>query len=600
MTSKNSSGHQTPEHYSSGLPQALNLSSTGVVRRLWRDWISRYKFALLVAFVLMAIVSGASAAYPALIRYIFNEITVNPTILIWQMPPVIIAIATIKGFALYFQVRQVSWLSMRVTTDIQKAMARHLINADLTLVTSASSGEYVSRLMNDVLLVRETIIRLANNLIRDALMVIILVGTLIWLDWFLSIVVLVIYPLAMKPIFAIGNKQRKQSANLQEQMAGMTSLLSETLQGSRMTRSYTLEDHEVKRTATAFEGLFDRTLRLILGRARIDPILEVIGGFAVAGVIALAAWRVSQGVMMVGDVVAFITALLMLVQPVRALGTLNAVVQEGTAALNRIYALLDVKRQITDPETPKSLPSPQGKLAFKNVTFGYGDQPAITDISFTAAPGKTIALVGPSGAGKSSIINLIPRLFDVKSGQITIDGVDIRDLTLSELRGHMALVSQDTVLFDDTIANNIRLGRLDASDDDVIAAARSAAAHDFIMEQPNGYDTIVGEGGGRLSGGQRQRISIARAILRNAPLLLLDEATSALDASSEQQIQEALDALAHGRTTIVVAHRLATVKNADHLLVMDQGHIVEAGNHQSLMKKDGLYASLCALQHFSE
>ena len=220
-------------------------------------------------------------------------------------------------------------------------------------------------------------------------------------------------------------------------------------------------------------------------------------------------------------------------------------------------------------------------------------------VNFKASPGQVVALVGPSGAGKTSIINLLPRFFEVNEGNITFDGIDLRDLTLNDLRTNMALVSQDAVLFNDTITNNIRLGRLDASDDDVIAAAKAAAAHDFILEQPNGYDTIVGESGGRLSGGQRQRISIARAILRDAPVLLLDEATSALDASSEQQIQKALDELAQGRTTIVVAHRLATVQNADMLLVMDQGKIVERGSHQDLMKKDGLYASLCALQHFS-
>ncbi len=586
------------DHTTLGAPAPLNLSTMMVLKRLWRDWIARYKAALVLALGLMVVVSAASSAYPALIRHIFNEMSQSSSDLIWQMPPLIILIASIKGISLYFQVRQVSWLSLRVTTDIQKAMTRHLINADLKMVTAAPAGEYVSRLMNDVLLVREAIIRLSNNLIRDTLLIIIIVGMMIWFDWLLTVIVLVVYPIAMKPIFNIGRNQRKQSADLQEQMADMTSLLSETLHGSRMTRAYTLEDHETHRTAKAFERLFGRILRLILGRARIDPILEVLGGFAVAGVIAVAAWRVVGSQMQVGDVVAFITALLMLVQPVRGLGTLNTVVQESVASLNRIFALLDTDRQINDPPQPKTLTAPKGVLAFNDVSFGYSAQPAISNVSFEATPGQMIALVGPSGAGKTSIINLIPRLFDVTSGSITYDGVDLRDLALNDLRNNMALVSQDAVLFNDTIMNNIRLGRLDASDDEVMVAAKVAAAHDFIMEQPSGYDTIVGEDGGRLSGGQRQRISIARAILRDAPVLLLDEATSALDASSEQQIQKALDGLAKGRTTIVVAHRLSTVQNADMLIVMDQGKIVEQGTHQELMKKDGLYAQLCALQHF--
>ncbi len=586
------------EQSTSGAPLPLKLTTMMVLKRLWREWIARYKGALLLAFALMVVVSAASSAYPALIRYIFNEMSIGSTALIWQMPPLIIVIASIKGISLYFQIRQVSWLSLRVTTDIQKAMTRHLINADLKMVTAAPAGEYVSRLMNDVLLVREAIIRLSNNLIRDSLMIVIIVGMMIWFDWLLTLIVLVVYPIAMKPIFNIGRNQRKQSADLQEQMADMTSLLSETLHGSRMTRAYTLEDHETARTAKAFDGLFGRILRLILGRARIDPILEVLGGIAVAGVIAIAAWRVADAQMQVGDVIAFITALLMLVQPVRGLGTLNTVVQESVAALNRIFALLDTDREIIDPASPISLTAPKGHLAFEHVSFGYGDKLAIDDVSFNATPGQVVALVGPSGAGKTSIINLIPRLFDVTSGRITLDNIDLRDVALSDLRSNMALVSQDSVLFNDTIANNIRLGRLDASEDDVKAAANAAAAHDFIMAQPDGYDTVVGEGGGRLSGGQRQRISIARAILRDAPVLLLDEATSALDASSEQQIQTALDSLAKGRTTIVVAHRLSTVQNADMLIVMDQGKIVEQGRHQDLMKKDGLYARLCALQHF--
>ena len=578
---------------------SLNLSTRAAIKRLWRDWIASRKAAIVIALVLMALVAATAAAYPVMIRHVFDALGSGNADLIWQIPPLIIALTLVKGLAMYFQVRQVTSLALSITTAIQKAMARHLIHADLAQVLSAPAGEFVSRVMNDVLVVREAIKRLANNLIRDLLTIITMVATMIWFDWLLTIIVLVVYPIAMKPIITIGKRQRKQSSHLQEDMADVTAMMNETLQGSRMVRAYGLEDHETQRTGTAFDGLFSRILKLELGRARIDPILEVLGGLAVAGVIAVAGWRVIAGHMQVGDVAGFITALLMLVQPVRGLGTLNAVVEEAAAALNRIFALIDTAPQITSPEKATAQNITKGDVVFDGVSFDYGDAPALSDVSFTASQGKTVALVGPSGAGKTTVINLLPRLFDRTKGQIRIDGIDIQDMAIRDLRASMALVSQDAVLFNDTIRENIRLGRLDASDAEVEAAAKNAAAFDFIMAQPDGFDTIVGEAGSRLSGGQKQRISIARAMLKDVPILLLDEATSALDAASEQQIQEALETLSKGRTTLVVAHRLATVQGADHILVMDQGKLVEQGDHGTLMAADGLYAKLCALQHFS-
>ena len=578
---------------------SLNLSTRAAIKRLWRDWIASRKAAIVIALMLMALVAATAAAYPVMIRHVFDALGTGDADLIWQIPPLIIALTLVKGLAMYFQVRQVTSLALSITTAIQKAMARHLIHADLAQVLSAPTGEFVSRVMNDVLVVREAIKRLANNLIRDLLTIITMVATMIWFDWLLTIIVLVVYPIAMKPIITIGKRQRKQSSHLQEDMADVTAMMNETLQGSRMVRAYGLEDHETKRTGSAFDGLFSRILKLELGRARIDPILEVLGGLAVAGVIAVAGWRVIAGHMQVGDVAGFITALLMLVQPVRGLGTLNAVVEEAAAALNRIFALIDTAPQITSPEKASPQTITKGDVVFDGVSFNYGDVPALSYVSFTVPQGKTVALVGPSGAGKTTVINLLPRLFDRTKGHIRIDGIDIQDMTISDLRESMALVSQDAVLFNDTIRENIRLSRLDASDAEVETAAKNAAAFDFIMAQPDGFDTIVGEAGSRLSGGQKQRISIARAMLKDAPILLLDEATSALDAASEQQIQQALETLSKGRTTLVVAHRLATVQGADQILVMDQGKLVEQGDHSTLMAADGLYAKLCALQHFS-
>ena len=593
--------NETPNPDQPAKPAASrNRPLRPLYERLWRDCIERHRVILFQALALMAVVSAAAAVYPALIQRVFNGLGAGSFELLYAVPPLIIAVTLVKGGAMYLQVRQVNLLALTVTQELQRTMAAHLIRADLALVAASPGGEFVSRLLNDVQLVREAIIRLANNLVRDVLTIIAMVAMLIWFDWLLTLVVLVVYPIAMKPILEIGRRQRKQAGALQTELGDATSILSEVMQGSRMIRAYGLEAHQINRAASVFDILFRRMLRLTLGKARIDPILEVLGGFAVAGVIAVAGWRVANGDMQVGDVAGFITALLMMVQPVRGLGTLNAVVQEAASALERVFTLLDTHPKITSPAKPKMLAKPKGKIRFKGVGFNYGGEPVLKDVSFEASPGKMVAIVGPSGAGKTTVVNLLPRFYDCTKGTVSLDGHSVKSLDLASLRGAMALVSQDSVLFNDTIANNIRLGRLDATDKEVEEAARAAAAHRFILEQSWGYDTMVGEGGSRLSGGQRQRIAIARAILKDAPVLLLDEATSALDSSSEQQIQSALESLMKGRTTLVVAHRLATVRKADLILVMDGGRIVERGTHGKLTKAKGLYARLSALQHFGD
>ena len=579
-----------------------SLSNKIIMRRIWQGWVVPYLPRLIGALLLMALVAGTASAYPLLTKYIFNALADGRAAeIIWLAPPVIFAFALVKGLALFAQTVMVNALALRVSTDLQKDMAKTLIKADLETISGEPAGVFMSRIMNDLNLVREAFVRLANNLVRDSLTVIVLVGAMFWLDWLMAFVVLAVYPLAMQPIIRIGNRQRKASGNLQTHMEDVTSLLAETLQGTRMVKAYQLEDQEIGRTRVAFDGLYQRLVGLLTGRAKIDPILEIVGGVAVGGVVALASWRVAQGDMQVGDVIAFITTLILLVQPVRAIGTLNAVTNEGLAAAERILTLLDTPRQVTDREGAQALEIKTGQISFDAVGFSYGgDSAALDDINLRAKPGQTVALVGPSGAGKSTIINLLPRFFDVTSGQILIDGQTISDVTLHSLRGAMALVSQDAILFDDTVAANIAFGKANASQDEIETAAKGAAAHDFIMALPGGYDAPVGAMGNRLSGGQRQRISIARALLKDAPILLLDEATAALDAESERQVQEALTRLQAGRTTIVVAHRLATVREADLIVVMDAGRIVETGTHDSLLAKPGLYARLCQLQFFAD
>ncbi|MDA0357573.1 MAG: ABC transporter transmembrane domain-containing protein [Proteobacteria bacterium] len=574
-----------------------------IIRRIWQGWIVGYLPRLIGAFLLMIVVAASASAYPLLTKHIFNGLAEGrASEIIWLAPPVIILFALVKGTALFAQTVMVNALALRVSTDLQKDMAKTLIEADLATISREPAGVFMSRIMNDLNLVREALVRLANNLVRDSLTVVVLIGAMIWLDWVMALVVIGVYPLAMGPIIRIGNRQRKASGNLQTHMESVTALLAETLNGARMVKAYQREDAETGRTHEAFDGLYNRLVGLLTGRAKIDPILEVVGGVAVGGVVALASWRVANGDMQVGDVIAFITTLILLVQPVRAIGTLNAVTQEGLAACERILTLLDTPRRITDRPDALPLTVKKGQLVFDNVGFTYseGSSSALDGISFTAKAGQTIALVGPSGAGKTTVINLLPRFFEASSGVIKIDGQPICDVQIASLRRAVALVSQESVLFDDTVAANIGFGRVGASRKDIEAAARAAAADSFIKALPNGYDTMVGAMGNRLSGGQRQRIAIARAMLKDAPILLLDEATAALDAESEQQVQAALQKLQSGRTTLVVAHRLATVRNADLILVLESGRITEQGTHETLVAKNGLYSKLCQLQFFDD
>ena len=574
-----------------------NQQARAVIGRLWREWVAPYRAQIIFALGLMVIVAATSSAYPALISEVFNRLQDNAYESLYIVPLAIIILSSIRAAAMYLQVITVNKLALRVTTDIQKKMTSHLIDADLSWLTGEPTGSFISRIMNDLNIVREALVRLANNLVRDILTIIAMIGTMIWFDWLLTILVLAVYPLAMRPIVRIGIAQRKASGNLQEHLEDVTSLLGETLGGARMVKAFQLEAIERKRTNHAFESLFTKLVNLLAGRAKIDPILEALGGVAVAGVIALASYQVSQGTMQIGDVIGFITALLLLVQPVRALGTLNAVTQEASAAGRRIFALLDRDNHITDMPHASDLDVDRATLSFNEVSLVLGDTQVLDKVSFVAPAGKTIALVGPSGAGKTSIINLVPRFLDASKGQIFINDQDCRQLSLDSLRAHIALVSQEAVIFDDTVAANIGFGRKGADREDIIKAAKDAAAHEFIMQLENGYDTKLGTLGNRLSGGQKQRLSIARALLKDAPILLLDEATSALDAEAERQVQDALETLSHGRTCLVIAHRLSTIQKADDIIVFDKGQIVEQGRHEELLAQKGLYQRLCALQN---
>ena len=575
-----------------------------VIQEIWKGFAKPFTGLFAFAIFLMVIVAVSGAVYPAIIQQVFNHLAGEETIFQFNfltlVPLSIICIALIKAVAMYLQIITVNRFAQSIATAMQTKMMSHLINADLGVITQHSSGVFISRIMNDVNLIKEAVVRLSNNLIRDSLTILVMIGMLFWFDFWLSVLVLAIYPIAFQPILRIGRKQRGHAKRLQITMEEMTSVISEIIGGSRMIKAFELEDTQKFRASQSFDKLKSAYLSLLSGRARIDPVLEVLGGIAIAGVVGVASWRVSNGEMLVGDVLGFITALLMLVQPVRALGTLNAVTQEGVSAANRALELLATEPDIQSDKNAIDLNAEKAEIEFSNVSFSYDTAPILQDITFTIKAGETVALVGESGAGKTTIMNLIPRFFDSDRGIISINKLNIKQISIHSLRAHIALISQDSILFDDTVMANIGFGKPDARETDIIEAARKAAADGFITALPQGYHTNVGPQGNLLSGGQRQRIAIARAILKDAPILLMDEATSALDAQSEQLVQDALEQSKQGRTSLIIAHRLATIKSADRIYVMASGKIIETGTHESLLEQKGAYAKMISLQQFSK
>jgi len=574
----------------------LDASTRSLVARLWRDWMRAHLAQLAIAGALMLVVAASAAVYPILIERSVDLLEQRDK-KFFLMPLVIVAVAVFKGLASYAQTVVSQSVALRIINQIQKAMFAHLMGADIASFHKTSTGKLMSRFTNDVNMMRDALSKSLVGLVRNALTATALIGTMFYLDWLLALIVVVLLPIGSRPVIRIGHRLRRAATNAQVEMGDLTANLDQALTGVRLIKSYRMETHEQARADNLFDSVYRLVMKIVKGRSRTYPNLETLGGVSAAAILAFGGWRIISGTGTLPEFVAFLTAVIMVYQPIRSLGALNASLQEGLSAVHRSFALLDTEPAIVDRAGAQTLDACQGGLTFEHVDFSYADEvPALHDISFAVSPGQTVALVGPSGAGKSTILNLIPRFYDPDQGRVTVDGADVRDLTLASLRAQIALVSQDVTLFDDSVAANIGFGRPEASREGIVAAAKAAAADDFVSALPEGYDTIVGERGATLSGGERQRIAIARAMVRNAPILLLDEATSALDAESERQVQLALDRLTQGRTTLVIAHRLATVMRADVIYVIDHGRIVEAGSHAELLAKGGLYARLSKLQ----
>lgn len=579
------------------MSRALDVSSLTLVRRLWNAWIKpRHKFLFLV-LLLMVLAAVMTTAYPLVIQWTFERISAKDLATLYYIPLVIVAVTSLRALTLYIQSIATSKLVNKIVVAIQQTLFMHLLKSDLARLQRDPVGTLTSRFTADVEALRMALNRCLTGFVRDGITVTALIGTIFYLDPLLSLIVLVVYPIVGTPIIRIGQRLRKTASALQEGIGDLTAFLQQSFSGMRMVKSYQLEASEKDRATGAFTRLYDALMKASRLRARVDPLMEVAGGVAVAGVLFFGTWRVASGSGTVGAFTGFITAMLMISQPLRSLGNLNAILQEGLAAAQRLFQVLDEKPHVLDAPSAKPLSIAQGKVELKNVTFSYkADAAVLNGLNLEAAPGQIVALVGRSGGGKSTIFNLIARFYDTASGEVLIDGQNVKSVTQESLRRAVTLVSQDAIIFNESASANIAYGRPGAGLEEIIRAAEDAEAHEFISKLADGYETRLGENGAYLSGGQRQRLVLARAFLRNSPILLLDEATSALDAASEELVQKAIARLAAGRTTFIIAHRLSTVRFADKICVIEKGRVVEEGRHDELLAKGGAYAELHRLQ----
>ena len=576
-----------------------SMSPIQAFKKIWKNYGRVHLNTFIIANVLMLFIAGSTALYPIVIDYAFISLEEADWRKISFIPVFIIILTVIKGGALYKQTVVINTLVQSIIFKIQSNLFQSLLNLDLDVLNTERVGSLQSRVMNDVNLMKEAMIRSFNNLLRDLFTLIGLVISMFWLNWVLALAVIAVYPIAVYPIIKIGKKSRVLSKAMQEHIGKTSSFLNESFLGARLIKSYQLENIQNKKAISYFSDLKSIIIKVISTRAGLEPVMEIIGGIAISLVILLAGWQIVAGTSTVGEFSGFISALLIAVGPARAIGTLNSVIQEGTAAANRVFGGIDSKAKVYDDLNAESLKGIDGKIIFRNITYKYLDKNilALNDINLEINPGESLAIVGPSGSGKSTLINLILRFFDPDEGEVLIGDQKIKKVKIVSLRESIAIVSQDTLLFHGTVCENITFGKQNATKEDIIKSAKEAGSHDFIQKLPNGYDTMIGESGANLSGGERQRIAIARAILRNPKILILDEPTSSLDSEAENKIKVTLSAISKNRTTITIAHRLSTVINADRIVVLDQGKIVSSGTHEELLETSVLYKKMALLQN---
>ncbi|MEM9468837.1 MAG: ABC transporter ATP-binding protein [Pseudomonadota bacterium] len=566
-----------------------------MVKRLVREYLKPYFGQLAIAVVLMIIAASMTALFASIIEPVMDKVLVGgQKSAVWGLGFAIFIIFFIRGGVSYLEAILMNKIGQSIVANIQNQMFGHFLDLDLKFFHDNPSGQLISRVVNDVNALRVAITSCLTGIGKSLITLILLIGVMFYQDWVLALATLTIFPLAAIFVAKIGKKLRRMSGYIQEGQAILSDRLSQIFQGIRLVKAYGMEKREKDRAAHSIERVKKLIIKSVQTANLSTPFNETLVGLVVFGIIVYGGYQVAAGETTAGELLSFITAFSMSYEPMKKLARLNNTLQMGLGAAERVFDVIDRRAEVSESSDAQDIKLKAPKITLKEVSFGYeGDEnKALKNVSLEIPAGKVTALVGRSGSGKTTIMNLIPRFFDVDEGEVIIDQHNIKTFTLKSLRQNIALVSQDITIFDDSVWANIGYGREGASQEDIKQAAIDAEADDFIRELPDGYDTKLGEDGVKLSGGQRQRLSIARAILRDAPILLLDEATSALDNEAERAIQETLSKIQKGRTTLVIAHRLSTVQQADQIIVMNEGEMAELGQHEELLAKEGIYARM--------
>lgn len=566
------------------------------------NYVRPYLPRLILAVLCTCLAAGCNLYLPWIIKDVVDKVLVQKDVrMLYLIAASIVVVFIIRGLFFYGQSYLMSWVGQRVVIDIRGAIFRKLQRLSMSFYDKNKTGTIMSYVTNDVAALQVAMVDKAVELVTEGLVLVGSIAAMLWLDWKLTLFTFCTFPVVLWFMDFFGKKIRRNGGRIQECTAELTSVLQEVVSSARVVKSFVREDYEIKRFDAQNMTNFYANMKNIKLNALLTPTVELVAAIGVTVVMWYGGMSVINGAITAGSLVAFLVYAVNIANPIKRLTKVVASIQQALAAGERVFGILDLEENIKELPSAKLLPPVQGYVEFKHVDFAYNkDEQVIEDLSFKVNRGQIVAIVGPSGAGKSTIASLLPRFYDVTNGSIVIDGEDIRNVTLNSLREQVGIVPQETLLFNGSVYDNILYGRLDATKEEVEAAAKAANAHDFIMGLPEGYDTMLGDRGVNISGGQRQRISIARAILKNPQILILDEATSALDTESERIVQEALDRLMVGRTSFVIAHRLSTIKNADRILVMEKGRLVEDGSHEKLMAQEGLYAHLYRIQYRSK